>query len=280
MKKLIIIKSLLIFVALAATTTYALMNKGSFSEKTPLEYDTGNVKNNLDGYWDNSSLSSLLSDTFWFGTGEALTTSIEFPANISSPKGGPLFPSVNEAGQSSFMIDEKSNTTAELINNQPSESTDALRGSINSVSGTANSASDRASSEALSRLARVSAGITAGGVIGKYAGYAGGRSAGVVEGAPSDAEPEPSLNADQLEETLEWYGVGNSSTSTPTNPAPELVAIVDDKTDNPNEWVEVDLEEAGEKSVSVPAPSPLILLLVGTLALIWKRRWVQTASAF
>lgn len=278
MKTLIIIKSLLIFVALAATTTYALMNKGSFSEKTPLEYDTGNVKNNMEGYWDNSSLSSLLSDTFWFGTGEALTTSIEFPANISSPKGGPLFPSVNEAGQSSFMIDEKSNTTAELIDNQPSESTDAVRGSINSVSGTANSVSDSASSEALNRLARVSAGITAGGVIGKYAGYAGGRSTGVVESSRSDTEPETSLNAEQLEETLEWYGVGNSSTTTHGNA--ELVAVVDGKPDNPNEWVEVDLEEADNKSISVPAPSPLILLVVGTIALIWKRRWVQRASTF
>lgn len=68
MKTSIVIKSLFICGTLAAAATYALINKEDASAPELSNHQIiDNETIDLSGYWDNASLSHLLSDRLWFG---------------------------------------------------------------------------------------------------------------------------------------------------------------------------------------------------------------------
>lgn len=279
MKTSIVIKSLFICSTLAAAATYALINKEDASAPELSNHQIiDNETIDLSGYWDNASLSHLLSDRLWFGAeSEADNGMISFWSHSDEGVNKPVVITWND--QQIFTDEGIADAVIATDESYLIAGTSWFDHSSPANAAAWQGYTPASSDNPVLRTSHRFSGSHTGP--GFYSGYMGDRSSkSWVTDGHSDAADEPTRAAEQLADTLEWYGVSESAATTPANP--ELGAVTGGGSEAPDESKETAEEGAKEpvaaKPVSVPAPSPLILLSLCVSALLMKNHWARRSQ--
>lgn len=268
MKNFIIVKSLLVCVALAlvGTTTYAVINEGSFSSvartyESGAQEDDGAEKIKLAGYWDDIIEGSPMSGSFLSDAGiESVNASVA-PINksaitISGLQQLPTDDQPYTEGliESHLTTDGETNHVADL--SQVAE--------LPQVDGAATTSEGIWLSNFQSEIDSSAAEVfylfgntpTGNSKASRAAGMPIHGSSGVT----------PLLDGLNLAQTLDWYDVGEPESA---EQVLELGAVTDEERGAVSAWV--DVSEFTIDIKDVPGPSPLALLSLGVFALLLKR---------
>lgn len=249
MKINIIFKSLLLTLTLISTHSQAVIIEGNFTG-TVRSFENGTEDGTFTGYWDNVSIGSVVSGSFWYDTDKA-------PANTSTADYYAEYRSYTDEWMSSnFTVDGKTYFISDHVplNRYVMESEGFNLFDLETTTDYPYAARD---------IFYLWDNISSGGNDGSY------KAVGLM--VEISREDKTLLDGLGIVQEFDWYDLDD-----PTTYAQAYISLGDSTTSemrNSNAWVDIsEIHVKIKNATPVPEPSTLLLFISIGLATIIRRR--------